>query len=227
MNDLIPWGEPLRALLEQFALLVPRLLIGLIVLVIGWIVAGVVRQLLKRLLGALGFERVAEKAGISAALRRGMIRTTFIELIAQMGYWIILMAAAMLFLQSLGLGAADEWLRGFSALVPRVLLGAAILLLGAFLSSFLGSAVRAAGLNAGLPQGYLLGQSVSALVMFLAVIIALEQLHVVTRTIEIALYITLGAVGLAGALAVGLGGQDLVRRVLDERWERRKTSHRG
>ncbi|MBI4597540.1 MAG: hypothetical protein HY737_03965 [Candidatus Omnitrophica bacterium] len=217
--------EPLRLLAEQLQMLIPKMLGALLILVAGWLLGGIARGLIVRLLRAIGLERLAEKAKISELLHRGAIRLTFVELLGQLVYWLLLVAATIVGLQFVGIDAAAEWLTRFGAFLPRIIVGIVVFLFGMLLASFLGATVRAATLNAGLTHGHLVGQAVYTMVLLVTIIVALEQLQVVTRTIEIALYILMGTFGLAFALALGLGSQGLVKRFLEDiQWEKRKSS---
>lgn len=218
--------EPLRTLAERFVIFVPKVIGALVILVVGWAVAGVLRKAVVRLLQAFKVDRLAEKAKLGDVLRRGAIRLTVVELLGQLGYWLVIIATIIVALQFMGVTVATEWLERFGYFIPRLVVSIVILLFGMLIASFLGAIVRAASLNAGFPQGHLLGQAVYAAVVILTIIVALEQLQVVTRTIEVALYILLAAFGLAFALALGLGSQEFVKRFLAELWERWKTSQR-
>ena len=218
--------EPLRTLLHQLASFIPKVLGGLVILVVGWAIACLLRQIVVRVLQVLRVDRLAEKAKLSEVLRRGAMRLTLVELLGQLGYWIVMIATIIVALQFVGVTVAGEWLERFGSFIPRLVVSVVLFLFGMLMASFLGTTVRVASLNAGFPQGHLLGQAVSTAVVLLTVIVALEQLQVVTRTIEVALYILLGACGLAFALAVGLGSQEFVKRYLTDLWERWKTSQR-
>ena len=191
--------EPLRMLLDRLLIFIPRVFGALLILGVGWVVASVCRQLIVRILLVLRIDRLAEKAKLTELLHRGAIRLSVVEMLGQIGYWIILLAAMIVALQYLGLSAATEWLERLSYFIPRIIVSLAILLFGMLVASFLSATVRAASLNAGLPQGHLLGQVVYVTAVLLTAIMALEQLQVVTRTIEVALYIFLAALGLATA----------------------------
>lgn len=216
--------EPLRVLLPQLQSLLPRLLGGLLILVIGCGFATLVRWVVIRLFRALGLEGLTEKAGISDALGRGAIRLTFVELLGQLGYWLVVVATIIVALQYLGVTAAAEWLQRFGAFIPRIIVSIVIFLFGTFLAAFLGATVRATSLNAGFAQGHLVGRAVYILVLLVTIIVALEQLQVVTRTIEVALYILLATFGLAFALALGLGAQGLTRRFLKDLFDETSRS---
>lgn len=218
--------EPLKALLDRFGAWIPRILGGLVILAVGWAIAWLIGQVVVRLLEAVRVDRLAEKARLSEVLRQGAIRLTFVELLGRIGYWVVIIATVTVALQFVGVTVAGEWLERFAYFIPRLIVSIVILLFGMLIASLLGTIVRVASLNAGFPLGHLLGQTVSAAVILLTVIVALEQLQVVTRTIQVALYILLGAFGLAVALALGLGSQEFVKRYLADLSERWKTSRR-
>lgn len=217
--------EPLRLLAAQLAILIPKVIGALLILLVGWMLASLFRMLTVRLLRAIGLERLAEKAKLSEVLQRGAIRLTAVELLGQLIYWLLMVAAVMVALQFVGIAAAADWLARFGSFIPRIVVSIAIFLFGMLLASFLGTSVRVASLNAGFPHGHLVGQIVHAMVLLVTIIVALEQLQVVTRTIEAVLYILMATFGLAFALALGLGSQGLVKRFLEDMfWEKWKSS---
>ncbi len=218
--------EPLRVLFDRFGYYVPRVFGGILILVVGWVVAAALQQILLRVLRALNIDQLSEKTRLCDVLQSGAIRLTLSELLSSLAFWLVIIGSIIVGMQFAGMTAAAEWLERFGYFIPRIIAGVLILLIGLWIASFLSAVVRAASLNAGVTHGHLLGQGVYAAILLVTVIVALEQLQVVTRTIEIALYILLGSCGLAAALAVGLGSQELVKRYFLELWERRKTSHR-
>lgn len=219
--------EPLRAFGGQLAAFIPQACLAVVIVLAGWLIAVLCRNLLVGLLRVIGLERLSEKAKLSEVLHRGAVRFTFTELLGELAYWLVVIATVTVALQAVGMTAAAAWLENLGAFIPRIIISIVALLFGMLLASFLGAAVRAATLNAGFPHGHLLGQAVYTIVALLTVIIALEQLQVVTRTIEAVVYIVLGTFGLAFAIALGLGAQEFVKRFLsDIVWERWKSSQR-
>lgn len=218
--------EPLRLLLAQLEIAIPQIFGALLILVVGWAIAQLFRLMTVGFFRAVKLERLAEKAKLSDMLRQGAIQLTFVELLGQLVYWLMIIATVMVALQFVGIASASEWLTQFGAFIPRMILSIVVFLFGMLLASFLGNTVRAASLNTGFPHGHFVGQTVYTIVLLVTLIVALEQLHVVTRTIEAALYILMGTFGLAFALALGLGSSRIVRRLLEQTvWEKWKSSH--
>lgn len=216
--------DPLRTVGASLSIFLPKAFWSIVLVTVGWLLAKVTEFLVVRVLRAIGVERLAEKGKLSEVLRRGAIRFSFVEVLGRITYWLIIAAAILVALQVVGIAAATDWLAQLGAFIPKLIICIVIFLFGMLLSSFLGATVRAASLNAGFPQGHLAGQAVSTLVLLVTVIVALEQLQVVTRTIEVALYILLATFGLAFALALGIGAHGFVKRFLEEvMWEKWKS----
>ncbi|HBQ38129.1 MAG TPA: hypothetical protein DD714_03855, partial [Candidatus Omnitrophica bacterium] len=73
--------DPLRLLLAQLELFIPKAFGALLILGVGWTIANLFRMVMVRVLRAIGLERLAEKAKLSEALHRGAIRLTVVELL--------------------------------------------------------------------------------------------------------------------------------------------------
>ncbi len=210
--------EPLQTLMAYGFAFVPKAVAAIVALLVGWVLALSTRYLLNRFFRLLRLDRLSEQTKLDDVLRRGGVRLPLVELLAALGYWIVMVATLMAVLHVLGMSVAAEWLERFGYFVPRLFTGVIVFLLGTLVASFVGTTVRVASLNAGFPYGQAIAQAVSAAILVIAIIVAMEQLQVVTRTIEIALYILMGSFGLALALALGLGAQDYVRKSLAE-WD--------
>ena len=78
--------------------------------------------------------------------------------------------------------------------------------------------VLLAGVNAGLRSPKVLSETVRVVVGFLAFTMALEQISLGRQTILVAFAIAFGALMLGLAIAFGLGGRHLARRVLERRF---------
>ena len=60
--------------LMTFLSFIPALVGAIVILIIGWIVAGAVATLVMKLLGRIGFERAAERTGVSRFIDRSGVQ---------------------------------------------------------------------------------------------------------------------------------------------------------
>jgi Mechanosensitive ion channel, conserved TM helix len=210
-------------MLDQSARIIPNLLVGMLILLAGVVIARVVRGLAARFFLAIRLDRLSSRLGITSFLARGDVRHTMAEILATALYWLVLIFS----LEFLGLALGLDKMAGFFgqiiAYIPHALIAVTILLVGIIIGSLIGGAVRVAGANAGLRAADVAGSIMKYLVSFFAFVMALEQLQLATPLLISTLQIMTAAVGLAFALAFGLGCRDLAAEAM-RNWLGRKAS---
>jgi len=213
-NELIV--DPIRQMLAKILAYLPVLLGALIILIVGWIVAKVIRRLVDWLLKAVRFDTLADKAGISEILSKGDLKITAREVVSGLVYWLVIIMVLVMTVNALGLPNTSDVLASLFAYIPNVIAALLVLVVAMFLAGFVSGIVRIAAGNAKLPKPELLaGISRWAIIIF-ALTIALAQLGIATLLVTTTFNIILGGVCLALALAFGLGGKDAAARYLEE-----------
>src|SRR3954470_22298206 len=119
--------EPLRVVLAQMADLLPRLLFALVVLVIGYFVARLVRFVVVKALRRANFNVLTERAGIDSFLHDGGIRSDTTEILGLLFYWVVILTALIMGFNSLGLAYITDLLVRVLLFVPKVMVAALIL----------------------------------------------------------------------------------------------------
>ncbi|MBU4343179.1 MAG: hypothetical protein KKG01_03580 [Candidatus Omnitrophica bacterium] len=208
--------EPVTAMLARVAGFLPTLLGVLVILIIGWIIAGMLKNVVVKLLKLIQLDTATEKAGLGDILRRGGIRQTLSELIGVLIYWLIMLMVFMTALNALGMTVAASLLDKVIMYIPNVIAAMFILSLGIFFSSMIGTIVRTASSNAGITQAKFLGQLTQTVIMIFAIMITLEQLNIASSVLNLAINIILASIGLAVAIAVGLGSKDLAGKMMGD-----------
>lgn len=208
--------EPVREVLTRVAGFLPKLLGVLIILIVGWIVAGLLKSLVIRVLKLIQLDTASEKSGLGDVFRRGGIRQTLSELIGLLVYWLIMLLVFMTALNALGMTVAASLLDKVILYIPNVIAAIFILSLGIFFSSMVGTIVRTASSNAGIHQAKFLGQLTQTVIMIFASVITLEQLNIASSILNLAINIILASIGLALAIAVGLGSKDIAGKMMQD-----------
>lgn len=218
--------DPIRETLTKVGTFVPILIGVLFILVVGWLVAKVIQRLVTRILKLVRLDVASERAGIANFLAKGEIKYTLSELIGMLIYWLVMLIVFVTAVDALGLKVAAQLLDKIVLYLPNVVVSIFILSLGTFVAVFLGGIVRTAATNAGVAFARLLGQLSQLIVIVFAIAMALEQLNIGTRIIAISLNVILGAIGLACALAFGLGCKDLAAKFVSDLIEKVKVKKR-
>lgn len=144
--------EPLSAMMAKLSGFLPNLLGSITVLVVGVLVAGVVRQLANGLFSAAGSERLAHKLGIATALGPGGLAGVASKVI----FALILLPVLAAALQPLQLDSVTQpvsrLLETVMALIPRLIMAAVIVAIAALVGRALGDLVRGLLFGAGFDQ---------------------------------------------------------------------------
>jgi mechanosensitive ion channel-like protein len=207
-------GQALLSLLSEVLLFLPRLLTFAVILLVGYIVARIVRDLLTKLLHVVHFDAIADRAGVSRALERAGTRMDAARVLALVVFWWIFLVFIEMAVNSLGLVDVTAFINSVLAYVPNVFVAILILIVGALLANVVAGAVRGAAAEAGLTTAGLLASVARWAVLVFAFLAALTQLNVAQNMIFILFAAMVGMLALAGGLALGLGGVDTARSLL-------------
>ncbi|MFA5388142.1 MAG: hypothetical protein WC312_00105 [Candidatus Omnitrophota bacterium] len=208
--------EPVKAMLVRAATFLPTLIGILVILVVGWIIAAVLKNVVVKLLKMIQFDTASEKSGLADVLRRGGIKNTLSELMGGLVYWIVMLLVFMTALNALGMTVVASLLDKVILYIPNVIAAIFIISLGIFFASIVGSIVMTASMNAGIKQAKLLSQVTQTVIVIFAVIMTLEQLSIATAILNTTITVLLGSIGLAFALAVGIGSKDIAGKLIQE-----------
>ncbi len=216
MNWEMVLVEPVKIMMQRIGMFLPAIIGFLIIILVGWVIALLVRKMLVRFFNTMKVDGMSGRIGLSGMFEKAGIRYTFSELLAGFFYWVVIIVAFATALNSLGLTVVGTILDRMILFIPNIVIAVFVLIFGIFLSTFLSGAVVTACANAGITQARIFGKMVSTIVIVLAVGIALEQLNVATTLINAIIVIIFASVGLAFAIAFGLGSKDAAQKLISE-----------
>lgn len=206
----------------EFVLFVPRLLAALVFLILGWILAKLLRAGMLRLLRVLHFQRLAEKSGLEGFLEQGNVNITLSRLVSDIVYWLVLLIVIVLISQSLGMEVVARLFTRAINYVPNVLAALLVLIFGALLARFINRLLFAWLNRLGIDNALTISTIAEYAIQIFVFFVALEQLQIGTALLVSAFQIGFGAVALAFAIAFGLGGKERAAEILS-RLARRKS----
>jgi hypothetical protein len=204
----------------QLAGFVPQMLAALVLLFVGWILANLARTGVVKLLDLLRFDSLAEKTGIEAFLKQGHLDISLSRLIANLVYWVIIFIVIVTVANSLGLHLVAELFNKIVLYIPNVIVSILVLVFGILVARIINRLVFAYLNNIGVQGALTISTLSEYAVIIFVVFVALEQLAIGTTLLTAAFQIGFGAVGLAFALAFGLGGREWAAGVIKRMTER-------
>lgn len=199
--------RPASDMLAQVIATLPRLFGATLLLVIAWLVARVVAELVANLLRAAGFDRLPEALGI-----RGPQQTRLSSVVETLLVVAVMLFASVEAAQMLGFNALAGLLSGFIVFAGQVLLGLVILAVGLYLARLADDTIS----TSSTPNASLLGLTARVAILVLAVAMGLRQVGVAGDIINLAFGLLLGAMALAAALAFGLGARESAGELVRE-----------
>ncbi len=218
--------ESLNRTVTDIVNFIPRLLNGLIILVIGYLIARLVRWLVGTILRRLSFDPVVERTGVTGTLRGLGVKMPLSRIIEQTAFFLLLIAFLITATRLMGLEAVARLLEQLLSYLPSLIAAAILFLLGGIAAKFMGDVVTAAATGAGLTYAPRLGRLVQYLISVIVVVLTLSVLGIDTGLLVTAVTIALAAFGLALGLALGLGARSLVHHILSGYYIRQRFTAR-
>ncbi len=192
----------------------PDLVVAILLLIVGWLAARMLRRLAVRVLRLMQVDKLAERSGVDDFLVRGGVEVTTVTLIAGAVYWLILAGVFIALLDALGLPTGRLLLARLSAFIPNLVLAIGILVFGSLLSRVVGGLVFSYLSNIGSAAAEPVGAVARYAMLVFVLFMAAEQLAIQTAVLVSAFQIAFAAVCLAAALAFGIGGRDWAAQVI-------------
>lgn len=208
---------------DSLAVFLPRMVTTLAIIIVGWLIAMLLRTLVRGLLGWLRINVAAERFGVAALLRTADLPQAD-ALIGAIVFWLVWIGFLISGIDVLGFESLQGLLESFWAFVPRLLLAVIILIIGFVVANFAWRATLLAAVNARVPSPRLLSGGVRWLILILAGAMALEQIAVARTVVLTAFAIAFGAVSLAVAIAFGIGGGGIAKRILEHQFPEQQRS---
>jgi small-conductance mechanosensitive channel len=204
----------MTALWTKVANFIPNLFGALVVVLLGFVVAKLLDTLLSKLLAKLGLDRIMGGTGLTKLMSRAGIKVPISTLVGKIVYWFVLLIFLVSAAESLGLQRVSATLDVLALYLPKVFAGALVLLVGVLLAQLANGLVRGAAEGVGLDYSAGLGRVAQWLVIIISISVAISQLEIKTDLLNHVIVIGLITVGLAVALAMGLGSRDIASQIL-------------
>jgi hypothetical protein len=204
--------------------ILPPLLAALVVLLIAYAAALSARWLLYKIFKGTAIDKFLRQSGVAFMLdRSGRLRAT--RIMAEAVFWGFLLAGIMTGLSIFDTNLTTQMLHGVVFLLPKLFTAGIILLAGAWLSLYLGRSLLVWAVNEDLPSPRRIAMIVRVLIVFVAVVVAADQLDFAKSVFLAAFIILVGGVVLTGSLALGIGAAHSVKDILERKRRENADDH--
>ena len=167
--------------LARFFEFLPQLLGAILIVLIGWLIASVLKTLISKALKATGFDRLLLESSGGNFIRRVMQRPS--EFVGKFAYWLVFLGFVSLALSSLNIEGLNDFMGSVYSYLPHVIASVLIFLVAgtvsvaavAFVNRVMGDTPLARTIAAVVPS----------LVMSIAVFMILNELQIATEIVTI------------------------------------------
>lgn len=189
---------------------IPRFISGLIVLVIGIIIASFIKQITLELFKFFKVDAYLKKYGVGQK-KDGVQWTT---IIAELLRWFVIILFLIPTVDVWGLGRFTEVLNGLLLYLPNVFIAVLILLVGFVISRLVFDILLASLTNLSSATARTIALVGRWSILVFTVLIVLNQLGIASDLIRILFTGVVAMISLAGGLAFGLGGKQIAEEIL-------------
>ena len=209
--------QAMQELSRGFAHILPRIIVLVIIAFVGWVIAYLLKMVLRSILRLVKFDKLADNAGASQLLvKAGLPSAT--EVVCRFTFGVAWLGFILLGVSDLGVFGLQEQIARFFLFLPRLFAAIFIMFVGLLGASFLSRAALLAAVNSNFPSPRLLAISIRTIIIVFVLSMTCEELGIAEQTMLAAFSIAFGALMLGLAIAFGIGGRGLAQQFLEKRF---------
>ncbi|NOT37174.1 MAG: hypothetical protein HOP11_07330 [Saprospiraceae bacterium] len=214
MNILEELKINFQNMLHSFTGNLTVLVNALMILIGGWLIAKFIQWIVLRLSHSMGIDRLAQKSGVHRFLEKRGVVNGFSGILSRICFWAIMLIVLVAFFNNLGLMIVSDLLNHLLLFIPNVLIASIIIIIGFYLAEFVSSLVISGLEESKFENPELIGKLVFYSIGFFTIAISLTQIGIGETIITNVVSIFFGSLGLALAIAFGLGGKEWAQDIL-------------
>jgi len=196
----------------SFVNFLPNFLGGLLILIIGLIIANLLKRLLLSIFSFFRFDKLFKE---SQTMEKGEVKL-WEEVLTEVLRWTVIVLFLIPTLEVWGLSRATVVLNQLLFYLPNVIVAVVIGFVGLVSSNLVADLVKRTVKTIGSSTANALAVFTKAAIVFFTALIVLNQLGVAQDLIRILFTGIIGMLAIAGGLAFGLGGKEIAGDILKE-----------
>jgi len=210
-------------LLARFSEAAPKILFAILILILGRVIAGAIRRIVRRVLASLQVDRLAERLNDIDLVQRSGMKIQISVVVAQMIYYVLMLGFIIFATDMLGIPAITDMVRDLINYLPALFSAFVLFLLGLFLADMVRGVALTTLQSMGIPSAKMISTAVFYFLFITIAVSALSQAKISTGFIASNLTVLIGALALAFAIGYGFAARDLVANYLAGHYNRNKV----
>src|SRR6516164_11351027 len=162
--------QAFQQMAREIAHYLPRLVVMLVIALVGWVIAYLLKLVARSLLRLTKFSKLSENAGATQLLHQAALPSST-ELVSRFVFWVAWAGFVLLGVSVLGIAGLQEYISRFFLFLPRLFVALVLLFFGLLAASFLSRAVLLGAVNANIRSS----RTLSFVVRFVIIAFALSM----------------------------------------------------
>jgi Conserved TM helix len=205
-------ANSIQKALDSLLGFIPNILGFLIILLIGYLIARVVKTVVAKLLEKVGVDRALHESSAAPYIERVSPDAHPSRLIGAVAFWFIFIYAIAAAIGALKIPALTNFMANVQNYLPNIIAAVLIFVVGVALAGAAGG--FAEKLMGDTPTGRVARAVGPGLILAIVVFMVLTQLRIAPAIVTTTYIALIGMLALAGALAFGLGGREIAHDML-------------
>lgn len=206
--------QALKMQLLSLASIIPSLLKAVVLLLLGIILAKILRRAVTKLIAVTGLDRLADKINDVELIQKSNFELKLSKLLGGLVYYFTLLVFVMAVVEALGMKMISDLIAKFIDYVPQAFTAFIILLLGLFFADFIKKVVYGACRSLKIAAAALISNVIFYFIFLNVLLIALQQAELQTKFMENNITVILAGVAAAFAIGYGLASKDAMANLL-------------
>ncbi len=196
----------------RFIDFLPNFFGGLLILVIGLVIAGILKSVLISVFRLARLDRLFAKTKLAGQQETKLWEDVLTEIVR----WTVVLLFLVPTLEVWGLQRASSVVNEFLLYIPNVIAAVVLGFVGLVLSNLVSDVVRNSVRSVKGASANALATLAKTAMLFFTALVVLNQLGVAQDLVRILFTGIVGMLAIAGGLSFGLGGRDHAKQVLDD-----------
>ncbi|GLX78584.1 hypothetical protein tinsulaeT_19240 [Thalassotalea insulae] len=192
----------------------PDLIVAIVFLLVGWLVATLIKRFLNKTLSKIGFNNFLDKLGLDVLLSKMDIKVTGSEVIARIISIFVMLIFLLAALDIVGLTMLSGLIDTLALFLPKLLAALAVLLCGFFVAQIVFNAVKIAAKNTGVDYGRSVAEVCRGIIIVITFSLSITQLDIDVSLLNTIISVVIASVGLAAAISLGIGTKSMAQEIV-------------
>jgi hypothetical protein len=192
----------------------PDLIVAVLFLLVGWVVATMIKKFLNKSLIKIGFNTFLDKLGLDSLLKKMDVKLLGSQVVASIISTFFLLIFLLAALDIVGLTVLSGLIDTLVLFLPKLLASLAVLICGFFVAQIVFNGVKIAAKNTGIDYGRSVAEVCRGIIIVITVSLSITQLDIDVSLLNNIMTVVIASVGLAAAISLGIGTKSMAQEIV-------------